>query len=284
MSISLCIPTRGRPGLFREATLEILGNSELSETRVVLGIDTDDAESIAAAGSEEIVRNKQIIVSTASREDSLGAKYNRVAAARPADIYVLWADDAVILTKGWDRTIEDAARLFPDGMGVIYFGEIPGILQTGIAVTHKFAQKMGFFCVPYFPFWWHDTWVDEIARMTDRIVNVNVAAKCLTELKGTSRGVREIAWWGNFFESTRPQRIQAANAIIEEGTDPPYRKLRLRQIMPDVVTFLSHRNSKCTNPVSAAELEKHYSFDAPADDRYLRVKQAAEGLLASIKQ
>lgn len=284
MSVNLCIATRGRPGQLAATIQKTLEKAVLPHTRVVVAIDDDDADTVQAIGQDvfrAFTKDHRAMYSLAPRENSLGAKYNRSALYYPADIYVLWADDQWIPTPEWDRKLEDAAALFPDGVGVIYFGNVPGVLQPGIAVTRKYVEKVGYFCPPYFPYWWHDTWIDELGRMIGRIVAVDIDIT-MSELKGQSRGVREILFWAELFDSMRQVRREIALKIIEESDDQPFRKIQLRQEMPGLEAALAHRNSILRDPARAAQLESHFSFDAEANARYLAIKAEAERIMAGL--
>ncbi len=279
MTISVCIASRGRPELLSKTVAELARLAELPETRISIALDDDDAGGYDLSA----VVSERTHVSVFPREDSLGEKYNRAAACYRADVYVLWADDVITATQGWDKKIADAAALFTDGIGIVYFGKIEGVLQPGIAVTQKMVDAMGFFCVPYFPFWWHDTWIDEIGRMTDRIAHADVQMELLQGLAGKSRGVREIAFWAKFFDDTRFSRRRVAQHIINIGDDQPFRKQQLRARLTAVEQFVHQRNKKCSDPASAAQLEKHYSFDAPSDERYERLKAATTEVMNKLK-
>lgn len=280
MSLAVLIPTRGRNGLLANCAGQMWAACSIN-TQFVLGWDTDDVRS----GVHFDPLNFHLSVEP--REDTLGAKYNRCAAVLPnADIYLLWADDMVITTNGFDKIIEDAAAQFTDGIGMVFFGKIEGVMQPGIAVTRKMVELMGELCDPSYAFWFQDTRLIEIGRMTDRVIDLGntIEVKCLTELKGNSRGVRDIAFWGQYFDATRPKRRAIAERIIEAGADQPYRKTQLRKRMNAWDEIFRQANSKCSDPVQAKQLEAHYAFDAPADERYLRVKAKAEAELAKMQQ
>jgi hypothetical protein len=229
---------------------------------------------------------ERVIFSIAPREDSLGEKYNRIqskaATLSPTDLYVLWADDMTMPDKGWDARLAEAAEKLPDQCGIVLFGNIPGVLQPGIAMTQKFIDAQGFFNVPYFPYWWGETWPMEIATMSGRYVHADVHVEMLTEMKGKSRGVREITFWAEFFDRLRPSRIEVAKKIIASGSEPLLRKRELLSAIPSVAQSWEHSNSVLRDPVRAAELERHYSFDAPADERYMRLKAKAEKMMEEL--
>lgn len=277
MSVSLCIASRGRPAMLADTIHLQLRHAVRADTRIVVALDRDDVLVEGAV----LNFDHRVLSSVAAREDSLGAKYNRCAAQYRADVYALGSDDVVFPTPGWDQKLQDAAELFTDGLGLIYFGKIPGVFQPGIAITQRLIDAMGYFCVPYFPYWWHDTWPDEIGHMIGRIVHADVAVECRQGMQGTSRGVRDIAYWARFFDETRPLRRAIAERVIAQSDDAPWRKRQLRQRMPDMEQALAQRNAGLRDPARAQQLEAHYGFDAPEDERYRRIKANAEALLAT---
>lgn len=273
MTVSLCIASRGRSELLVKCVNDALAKAECHDTRIVVALDSDDPWK----AKEHLPDG--VIVSIAEREDSLGAKYNRCAAMHPATVYVLWSDDVKFDIQGWDTKLNEAEQTLPDSLGVIYFGSMPNVFQAGIAVTHRFMDAMGFFCTPYFPFWWHDTWIDEIGNLSGRVIHSDVKMSILQDLKGKSRGVRDVEFWAKFFDETRPSRIKIAENILAESHDYDWRKDQIKHQMPNVIKFLEHRNSMLRDPLQAKRIEAHYSFDAPADERYLRIKAQAKQIL-----
>lgn len=278
MPINVCLASRGRPQL-AALTIERLSSlAVLPDTTISVALDSDDS----FLPDYSATSHDRLKVSVAPREDSLGAKYNRCVI--PDRTNVLWADDVTTTTKGWDEKIESAASMFMDGMGIIYFGKIEGVMQPGIAVTPKMIEAMGFFCVPYFPFWWHDTWTDEIGRMCDRIITVDIAMELLQPLEKKSRGVREIEFWAKFFDDLRPQRRSVAENVIRKGDDQPYRKIQLLSRIRSVEQMVNQRNSILRNPEDAKRLELHYGFEnTEMDERYVRSKNAATEMLKKLE-
>ncbi len=277
MKVSVCIASRGRPALFRQTIDILIAGMALSETVISAALDAGDDTLGDYPTKEEPPR---YLRSIGPREDSLGAKWNRAQMQVPADLYVLWADDMVMPDKGWDKALVAAAAALPDQCGAVFFGDIPGVLQPGIAVTQKFVDAMGFFAPPYFPFsWWSDTWCLEMATMSGRGVHADVRVTLLDSLKGSSRGIRDVLFWAGFFDAFRPSRAAAAERIIREGSESPERKAGLLSQIPDWVNRWTYSNSVLRDPKRAAELETHYSFDAPADERYARLKARAEDML-----
>lgn len=275
MKVSVCIASRGRPDLCRQTVAKLLAGIVLPDTRIVVALDNDDPErdNYGLSGCT---------VSVADREDSLGAKWNRAYRHADGDVAVLWPDDTVMPDKGWDEALAKAAGTLPDQCGAVFFGDIPGVLQPGIAITRKFAEAMGFFAVEFFPAWFVDTWVLELATMSGRAARADVRVSLLTDLKGASRGIREVGFWARFFDALRPARVATAQRIINDGPETPERKALLLRQITDWNDRWTHSNSVLRDPVRAAELEKHYAFDSDPSERYMRLKAKAEDILAEL--
>jgi hypothetical protein len=243
----------------------------------VVGVDSDDTSSLELRF--RLSNLPKVKVSIAPREDTLGAKWNRCAEAAPADLYVIWADDITIATPGWDERLALAATSkFGGGPGCVFFGNITGTLQTGIAVTREWIASVGYFCPPFFPFWWCDTWLDELARLSGCFTQADVGAQLLQGIRGNSRGVRDVTFWGQFFQATRPWRLEAAAKLVEAGDGDASIFVR----WPELIAQLDERDSPNRNPSRAHLMEQQLGFDAPADARYLRAKARAEAMLREL--
>lgn len=277
MRVAVCLPTRGRPQLVKQAVEHLIWRSTIESTKVIVAADADD-ETMQGT----IPAHQKLLYSSQEREDTLGAKWNRCAGLVDADLYVIWADDITITTQGWDERLAEKAALFNGGVGFIFFGNIPGTLQTGIAITKRYIDYAGFFCPPYFPYWWCDTWADEMARFTGRMVHADVSAQLLQGIAGNSRGLRDVLFWGNFFQKTRIIRKRVADAIIREGDEPEWRKVQIKQCWGDLERRLDLRDSPNRDPATAERFEQQLGFDAPDDERYRRAKASAVKMLAEM--
>jgi len=279
MTITVCLATRGRPSLLRQAVERTLKNAILPTTKVVVGVDLDDPDRPGEL--QRLLDDEQILWSYGAREDSLGAKYNRVAAHCPADIYLGATDDAWIDAPGWDAELERLCALFPDGIGCVYVGRmnIPSTLPAMQAVTQGLVDRMGHFMCPDYPFWWHDTWLDEFAHYIGRVVHSGIKVGYPEQNPG-SRGLRELDFWARHFDETRAGRRLMALDVINnpDFAETEMRRHQLRSQLPKLDAWFVHRNSFLRNPENARRLEREAGIDnggAP-DERYARLKAAAE--------
>lgn len=269
MSVCLVIASRGRNALLREILSLTLSGAIRDDTRIVVTLDEDDPQ--------EIPDDPRIIVSIGAREDSLGAKYNRGYRSYPqAELYVLFFDTLEITTPGWDETLLTAARQFGDGIGAVYLGENQGplALPQTLGLTSKFIEIQGYFLPEYFSFWWHDTWINEVAQLTGRVVLSDV--KLGTHRPGKkTRGAREIVFWATCYYNLRHERYSIARRIIDASDYPGWQKQTLYENLEYWGDMLNSRESKTgRNPEWAQWYEEKFGFDAPEDERYSRVKRA----------
>lgn len=272
MTVAVCIASRGRPEELR-ATVCRQAVAAVGSVSFHTALDDDDPSNYESG-------------SRAPREDSLGAKYNRAlsqALCVPgASVFVLGVDDAALVSPGWDRRLLDAAAQFKDGVGVIYWGERRGpfCLPDGIAVTRGWIEKVGYFCPEHFPFWWHDTWIDELARMTGRFVwaDVKWEKHGASEVGGhkTTR-MRDVSWWARFFDATRPQRPAKALDMLCSLDYPEWLRSQLISELHGTGGALRQRNSLLVE--HGAQFELRYGAEYADDPGYDRLKRAAEEML-----
>lgn len=284
MRINACIASRGRSDALCAAVIQALAVAELSDTRIVVALDEDDpCASVVAEGLQ--TWSDRAIVSIAPREDSLGAKYNRAAAAYDADLYVLLADDMQIITPGWDRKFAEASQQIPDGIFCIYFGNTPwpSHMPAAYAVSRKLVDMMGFFMCPHFPFWWHDTTLYEIVEFIGRSVYVDIQIS-YEHNKNKTRGMRDVNHWAALFAALRSERWRIAERIIDssENLDSPLRKTELRYRAYKLYEQLHAFDASNRDRDRGNVLELVQGYDAPNDERYQRIYQASQKLMAEL--
>ena len=280
LSVALCIPTRGRA----ESLTKVVANAEAGirqpSTRILIAFDNDDEEDWPAMAT------KGCIVNVAEREDSVGAKYNRLFRAHAADLYIQGADD-LLHAAGWDTAIAQTATKFKDGIGVVYLGKnlpMDGPLPSGgFAVTKRFLDLMGGF--PEFsPFWWYDTWTSEIAMMIGRIEWADVDAELVGGTRGKTRGLRDAAFWQTLFAALRPKRAQIARNMINNMIVSSWDRGKLLDAIPGLCAKFERDHDNMRDPEIATRMEGLLAYDAPEDERYKRIKMRGEVMLASLTQ
>lgn len=279
--ISVLLPTRGRPDKLKRSVQSLLDTCSSTEAiEIIVGIDEDD-EPTKSLSFDYPVR-----ASVEPREDTLGQKIDRLFKLAKGDIFIFWTDDMWMETQGWDSIARSAEKLFPDG---IMFGYMDEPMHVGFAsnpiVNRKFTELAGYMPT-VFPFWWIDTWLDEIAEMIGRKVMIPIRPRSQDEEnqgRGKTRGLRDLVFWQTLFDSLRPVRVELAEHILKTYDQAnPWLAVQCRQKRPHLIQYFMARGERLRNPETAQVYELAMSFDAPADERYLRAKRVAEEILAQL--
>lgn len=279
MRLTIVLATRARPHLLVQTLAQTLANM-VTDSTLMVAVDHDDHATIRALATATFPENLRVHIHP--REDTLGAKYNRAMTAYPADLYLTMVDHSPHLTRGFDAKVIEAASLFPDGIGVVYnhladnasFPQLNGI-------THGLAERMGFIYPPYFPYWFIDHWLDDIARLIDRISFVDVRLDC-SKRPGTME-LREPAFWGNFFDALGPMRRACAQEIV---ADPEFQERDWRKsILLTHYPLIEWRSRWVNNTLRQLndQMERQ-SGAGPGDARYLRIKSQALRMLEELSE
>ncbi len=279
MSLAINLATRGRPDLLIKTVERTLPNISREDTVLMISVDDDDAPTIKALaerGWVNDVKHGGIHVDIAPREPSLGAKYNRVLTRLPdAEIVLAMVDYAPHITPEFDQKILDAASVFPDRIGVVYNRLANMAFPQINAATREWCEITGYFYPPYFPYWFIDHWLDDVARITDRIafapVEIDVAPRPGTQ------NMRDLAFWSEFFARLYPERRRQAQAIIKVLDEPDWRKRLLYARHP----LIEQRSVWLSQSVTqgAAQTEAQMGARDEPSEGYLRLKAEAEDLM-----
>lgn len=271
MKLAIILAARGRPELLRRTVETTLPNIKCDDTRLVIAVDDDDPAVCDVAG-QLFEKSSKISVSKETRDITLGDKYNRALKVAPADVYLAMVDYAQHVTPGFDEKILEAASVFPDGIGVVY-NHLANLSFPQInAVTAGLVERMGYFYPPYFPYWFVDHWLDDIAKLIDRISVADVWID--TSHRPGTMDRRDIAFWATFFDAGYIHRREIAHRIINSDSfqEPQWRKNLLLRHHP-----LIEERSKMLNQ-GVKHTQWHQPPEAP-DARYSKAKARAQSML-----
>jgi hypothetical protein len=277
MKLAISLATRGRAQRLVDNVRISVGNWTDPNTVMWIMADHDDSHThYALAGFHERVKT-----SVQKREDTVAEKWNRIVRLEPdADLYVVDADDTAFITPGYDSKLLDAAKRFPDGIGLVY-GHMANASFTGIeAPTRGFVEKFGGIFPEYFPYWFVDHWVDDVAKIIDRISFADVRTD--QSNVGFTQEMREPEWWGTWFDAAYIFRRKQAHKIINspDFKEPKWRKEILLTHHP-IIEY----KSKCINEnlrVNKAHFSQFTQRNSLQDERYWRVKKKAIEMLPQL--
>ena len=274
MKLVITLATRGRPQQVIDTIKRSVDNWRHANTEMHVQIDADDQATLAVVNEINDIA-PAVHPNVQPREDTIAEKWNRCL-HRPADVYLVAADDDPYISPGYDSKILEAAERFPDGIGYVY-GHLANLSFTGaVAVTRGMADKMGYIFPPYFPYWFVDHWTDDVARITGRISFANIGTD--QTKAGKTQEMREPGWWATFFDACYLMRRAQAHAIIDspEFIDSDWHKALLKANHP-----LIEVRSRMLNG-GVRQNSKNYeqwSGLSNADERYQRVRKRAIDML-----
>lgn len=279
------IITRGRPHMIVETVDGFLGKITSPDTLLMVSADYDDRETLKALADYVTGRDglaDKLYISIQPREDFIGDKWSRGFREFPdAHAHMTAADYAICKTHGFDQKIIDAVELLPDNIGVIGGKFANASFSSFQVVTRGLAERMGFVYPPYFPYWFVDHWVDDIARMIGRLVYVDVEIDAVSRKQRTQE-MRDLTFWATFFDLCRVKRRMCANNILSYGSGleaPIWHREMLFANYP-----ITEARSKWINDnvrATAPHIEPQVGA-GPPDERYTRVLNAAKAMVPDL--
>ena len=132
-----------------------------------------------------------------------------------ADIYCFVGDDYLCVTYGWDEILRKEFNKYPDGLILAYpFDELMDCDQiTHVVLSAKWLEILGRSATDYFPFWEDDTWLDEISKMADCKVRLDIVMSPIGG-KGKTPRMKNPHFWHNFFINLKDERLDDAKKIL----------------------------------------------------------------------
>lgn len=105
--ISVLLPTRGRVKLLEKSIKSLRTNTrDKQNVEILVAVDLDDTDTLEVASdlADKVVSMERVGYSR------LNEYYNALSEVAQGDWLVLWNDDAVMITKGWDRNLTQVPK------------------------------------------------------------------------------------------------------------------------------------------------------------------------------
>ena len=270
MKISVVLPSRGRTRQLTAAliSLQVLASED---HQILYGVACDDDDP---ATYDHLVDWKadgfrQLCILHGPRAESLGALDNMLAERMPADVYVVWGDDLMCCTEGWDRVIAEAVARVPHG--VFWWQTQFNVPSLVPIITEKWRQASGTLFTEFFPYWYDDLWLWELWQFTTDAMPEFLPIMMADKPVGTTR-MRELAFWAKFYHSMRGFRVREGIRIAEAlGLPRPKAEL----VVPEVFRLYTEMHPDMVKAVEASNKAE----TGPADPAYLRAKARAVAML-----
>ena len=159
--ISICIPTRKRPEVFKQACSSVLATAEKPDEIEFVSYQDDDDDSVY----EHIGNFKHIVGPRVGPHISA----NECQKAATGDIYMFMPDDMLIEDFGWDTKVKEAYDLYPDKILFVHFNDHRRRSSFGnLGCLHKnWIDVVGYGMRPDI-FRRGDCWINDVSRKLER--------------------------------------------------------------------------------------------------------------------
>lgn len=226
LRLSITIPTRGRPDNLRRTVEQTLSKIVLEDTRLLIAIDDDDQATIDRIS--DLPKDDRVIISVKPREDTRGGKTDRLLLEAPADLYLVGHDSAPIATYGFDQMFINGAKLFDDGIVCVCSRMANASFPQLQAVTQKWVDIVGYIYNPAYPFWFIDHDLDDIARMSGRVVYTEVECSIAGMRPAKTIRLRDLRFWIDYYDALILRRRRKAWSLIDAIDVPESQRMMLR--------------------------------------------------------
>ncbi|MBL7145177.1 MAG: glycosyltransferase, partial [Phycisphaerae bacterium] len=219
--ISLLIATRGRPEYLDKVFDSIgrtVGNADGID--VWIYVDNDDDITNEYISSKAYLKYPfKINWVLGERTLSMGQMANilRQKCTTNPGIYMTFVDDYILTSNNWDGAIRDTFNRYSDG---IVLGYIPdphsGPEQVTITIlSAQWTNVTGKIFTEFFPFWYDDTWLDQVSQMVQRKTKIEIGTEAIGGNIGKTPRLKNLPFWNRFFNNLMDKRLEDANLLLK---------------------------------------------------------------------
>ena len=216
--VTVLIVTRARPQMLAEVFASLATNTTRKDSASLwLYVDEDDTVTRDAIARSEFPDPGFPVHWHIGHRTGNVAEAFELLLREPtcvSDYYINSVDDARFDTPGWDEIIRNKFREFPDGF-LLGFAHDPMTTDaaTYLIYSRQWVETLGGVFPLYFPHWFPDSWVDQVARMAGRYAKLPIVMYPIRG-KGRTKLMRNLPFWTRFFQLTLPEREEAARKLI----------------------------------------------------------------------
>lgn len=277
MKLGIILPSRNRPAGLKRMVASLLDNAAKPDrVTIYAGLDADDPtlpETESVANVERVIRAPETTV--AKMIDNLSFQ-----AEQTCDATLRMDDDFICETRGWDDNAECMTGL---GLWRLDDPTHPGGFMSFVCMSSEMAgwlrQAQGFVHAPWFPFWFTDTWLNEIGDMACMKGPLDIRVT-QPDGRGVTHGLRDIKFWTQFFDGFRLSRAMVAKALICDGYPDGVLKLSALTNLQTRMKLCEMATEKLKTPEFIEAFEKKAEgATGTASERYLKAKAEAEAMI-----
>ena len=217
--VSILIATRARPEILAEVFASLKANTARKDkVSLWLYVDEDDQVTRRAIEAKQFPEMDLPVhwhfgPQTACLGDTHDALW--AASGRSSEVYMVSGDDMRFDTAGWDEIARTAFAQHPDGV-LLAFPHDPMTADTATYPLFGWGwlATLRRFFPGYFPYWYDDRWVSQVARLANRYVKLPILLYPIRG-KGRTRRMRNLPFWARFFQLMLEERKDTARKLIQ---------------------------------------------------------------------
>ena len=211
------MPTRGRHEMANLAIRSLFEKCSKHENfKIYILCDRDDE-----ANSDKLKKAAKDLPNLIYYENqhtkTMGEMVNELQdkAHVECDIFIPFPDDYEIVTQNWDLVILEKFAFHKKLPACCYFNDsiVPASQATFTVLNKSWVETVGRYVTNYFPFWFDDVWIDEVAQMAGLKERINISVNCLSG-KGKTPRMKNLPFWNSFFRNTIQERLADADKLI----------------------------------------------------------------------
>lgn len=222
IDITVITPSRGRVRKLAAAltSMNYLESGE-NNVRYYVVYDNDDEETHEFCHK---LKNEGFPIGfrRGPRFETMGGVVNEVAEYAKADVYLVINDDTLCMSLGWDKVISEACEKVP--YGVFWWKNALPIETLYPIVTEKWRSVADGVFTDHYPYWFDDLCLIELWMMATDQEAIFLDCKLIDKPVHTHR-MRDLRFWQQVYNKTRPMRVKKAAEIAEKLGLPKPRML-----------------------------------------------------------
>lgn len=213
MKFNISIPTKCRP-LLLMSVLTAFDQLSSGKHEISYSVGLDEGDESAYEAATLASREMPVDIKFVPKDVlTIGGIWNFLSSQVEADVYLAHVDDAIPLARYWDEQIARYIAQNP----ALSWSDIELGNQAGYPIMSKaWLQANGGLCSEHFPFWFCDTWFEEVFQFTfnrKMLIPPNLA---VGGKRGLTNNLRDLDFWWGFFNSTRRVRLLKAFELAKQ--------------------------------------------------------------------
>lgn len=243
-SLALLVPTKGRAeGL--EAMAKALQAGLAKPEAVWLCLFGDEHDDATRAFAERWTKaGHPMPVVGLFEADPIhhGERFNRLRQhlGGQVGLYMFASDKLRVNTPGWDEVVRRSYRATPDRLLLTHLLDRVnrGAFGPYLIVSEAWVEVTGQLAPAIFPYWFDDSWLNEVARLAGRLRPLPIDAEMSF---GRTQRMFNLRFWNLVYHASFHLRLAQAERLVEaiHAQEPPALELAKRRLAEEAKLWVA---------------------------------------------